>query len=173
MIYMITNNENNKRYIGKTERDLEERWYYHCKSAEYNSQTYLHRAIRKYGKDKFDVVFLCEGSDDKECEMIDLLKPEYNMTKGGTGGDTSNSPNYKKAIKKRNHSGISTFGDKLWGKGSKHSPESKKKMSSSCKTKIPVQVDGIYYESVMAAAKALGRSQRYVRLHDELNEWTY
>ena len=173
MIYMITNVENNKRYIGKTERDLEVRWYHHCKSAEHSSQTYLHRAIRKYGKDKFNIVFLCEGGDNEERKMIALLKPEYNMTKGGDGGDTSHSPNFMKAMKKRKHIGVSNFGDKLWVKGCKHSPESKKKMSSSCKTKKPVQVDGIYYESVMAASRALGRSQRYVRLHDELNNWAY
>lgn len=107
MIYLITNTVNNKRYIGKTIRAVEERWYYHLDSAlKRNSQTHLHRAIRKYGADAFVIEGLCDGLNDEEIKMIAELKPEYNMTKGGDGGDTSMSPNYKKSlISRRSYAG--------------------------------------------------------------------
>lgn len=181
MIYIITNKLNNKRYIGKTAKTIEERWYQHCKNAEYGVDTYLYRAIRKYGSENFSVEFLCDGLDEEEVIQIEQLQPEYNMTKGGTGGDTSNSPGYKAAIAKRDMSGPNNpmFGRKGAENpnfGKRRTDEQRQKMASSeylKKKRKPVRVHGVDYESVLAAAKILGRSERYVRLHDELNEWTY
>lgn len=39
--------------------------------------------------------------------------------------------------------------------------------------RVPVRVHGIDYDSVSQASKELGRSQIYVRIHDELRQWTY
>lgn len=88
-IYQVTNKVNGKRYIGKTSKNVEQRWYHHCKAAEYGCSTYLYSAIRKYSADNF-VVELLEATDEdlneRECFWISKLKPEYNMTSGGDGG---------------------------------------------------------------------------------------
>lgn len=87
-IYIITNNINNKRYVGKAKRKIKYRWKDHCKNAIYlNLDTYLYRAIRKYGIDNFTIELLDEEySNEKEIYWISKLNPEYNMTKGGDGG---------------------------------------------------------------------------------------
>ena len=179
MIYLVTNNVNGKRYIGKTTQAIEKRWYQHCKNAEYGNDTYLYRAIRKYGKDNFTVEVLCEGLDDEEILMIEHHSPEYNMTKGGDDGDTSSSPNYRLSLLNRDVSGVN---NPNYGKRGPSSPNYGKRRTEEQKQnhrdgykgkRIPVSVDGIQYESVSRAAKLLGRSERYVRLHDDLNTWKY
>lgn len=179
MIYLITNTINCKRYIGKTTQSLEKRWYQHCKNAEYGQDTYLYRAIRKYGKNNFTIENLCEGLGDEEILMIETYSPEYNMTLGGDGGDTSSSPNYKLGMSNRDTSGIN---NPNYGKRGPSSPNYGKRKTEAQKQKnrdsykgkrVTVRVDGVQYESVARAAKLLGRSEKYVRIHDELNDWTY
>ena len=101
MIYIITNKTNNKQYIGKTEKTIEERWKQHCYNAKRGINTHLYKAIRKYGESNFTIDFLCDGLDNEEVIMIESMLPAYNMTKGGTGGNTSFSPNYIIAMKKK------------------------------------------------------------------------
>jgi group I intron endonuclease len=90
MIYISQNKINGKRYIGKTVKTLEERWYKHNKDVEYGSQTCFHRAIRKYGSENFTVELLedcpSELNNEREIHWIATLNPEYNMTVGGDGG---------------------------------------------------------------------------------------
>jgi group I intron endonuclease len=179
MIYLITNTVNGKQYIGKTSKSLEARWYQHRKNAEYGHNTYLYKSIRKYGPDAFLITSLCEGLDEEEILMIHKHQPEYNMTAGGDGGDTSASPNYQMGmIQRRSYKGSD---NPNYGKrgtdspnyGRKKSEEEKAKQTASeylKKKRRPVVVNGVYYESVLGAAKALGRSERYVRLHDEYSE---
>jgi group I intron endonuclease len=89
-IYKITNKINGKFYIGKTVKSLPTRFYNHCYSAiKRNSTTYLHKAIRKYGKDSFVIeeVEICESDlGDREMFWISHLNPHYNQTLGGDGG---------------------------------------------------------------------------------------
>lgn len=180
MIYLITNAITGDRYIGKTARTIEDRWYQHKKNAEYGQDTYLYRAIRKYGADMFVIEHLSDGLDDEEVFLIEHLKPEYNMTRGGDGGDTSSSPSYQEGmLKRRSYKGE---GNPNYGKrgesnpnyGRKATPAQIEKYRKAYKGKrVPVRVHGIDYESVARAAKELERSERYVRLHDELNEWKY
>lgn len=179
MIYLVTNTINGKRYIGKTTQTLERRWYQHCKNAEYGHNTYLYKAIRKYGKDSFTVERLCDGLDEEEVKLIADVKPEYNMTSGGDGGDTSQTPNYIQAMMQRDVSGTN---NPNYGKRGIASPnygkvrteEQKQRSRDGYKGKrVPVLIDGVHYESVARAAKLLGRSERYIRIHDELNKWSY
>lgn len=103
MIYLITNIQNGKRYIGKT-IDIHRRWSQHTSKARTGSNTLLHKAIRKYGAGNFTVEILQETSDDSnrdEIRWIQTLLPEYNLTTGGDGGDTSRSPNYQEGMKRR------------------------------------------------------------------------
>ena len=87
MIYLITNKNNNKKYVGKTSRTVAARFAEHCRCANRGSQTYFHKAIRKYGADSFNIDILDENySNDLEILWISRLAPEYNMTPGGDGG---------------------------------------------------------------------------------------
>ncbi len=89
MIYLITNTKTNDSYVGKTINSIQQRWAGHCYSAKYGSQTYLHRAIRKYGEDAFKLDILEEkhyNINESEKKWIKELDPCYNMTKGGDGG---------------------------------------------------------------------------------------
>lgn len=105
-IYKITNTINEKSYIGKTTKSIESRFKQHMHNSK-NGNTYLYKAIRKYGKDKFKIELIetVENDNnllnDREIHWIKILNPEYNMTKGGEGGDTSNSPNFIESIKNR------------------------------------------------------------------------
>lgn len=178
MIYLVTNTINGKRYIGKTAVSIKKRWYQHCKNAEYGKDTHLYKAIRKYGKEAFTVEFLADGLDDEEIKMIETHQPEYNMTKGGDGGDMSHSPNFRRAMLLRDNSGSN---NPMYGKkgkdnpnfGKKRTPEQIANMKKAVRKKIAVVIHGERYDSVAEAAKTLGRSERYIRLHDELNEWNY
>ena len=91
IIYSITNNINNKVYVGKTCKSLVERFVGHVNTSKYGSQTHLHRALRKYGEDNFTLCILednidCETTlNEKEIYWIKKLQPEYNMTLGGEG----------------------------------------------------------------------------------------
>ena len=100
-IYKITNLVNGKSYIGQTIRTIEERWKQHVKDSNSNKDDfYLHRAIRKYGKENFvieeifstvkeSIFELKEELNDHEKYYIKLFNtynPDgYNMTLGGEG----------------------------------------------------------------------------------------
>lgn len=99
LVYCIKNIINNKEYIGLTTRTLEERWKQHVyESNRENSwewNTPLGNAIKKYGKDSFQVFVLEECSSETEMKLkeIQLIKERkslstetgYNLTLGGDG----------------------------------------------------------------------------------------
>ena len=91
IIYSITNNVNNKVYVGKTTKTINERFDCHINTSKYGSQTYFHKALRKYGKNNFTISIIedsifCETTlNEREIFWIEKLKPEYNMTLGGEG----------------------------------------------------------------------------------------
>lgn len=159
IIYKIINNINKDFYIGKTSNDIETRFYHHkYNSQKRKSQTYLHRAMRKYGIKNFSISRIDEANTLKELNLkeiywIESLSPRYNMTKGGDGGDTSNSPNYKKAIQQRDQSGEKNG---MYGRKrpdtAKFLLEAKQKMLEA--NRCPVSCDGIIYNSVGEAQTA-------------------
>lgn len=108
MIYKITNKVTNDIYIGYSYNYLK-RWYFHKWNAKQGVDTYLYRAIRKYGVDNFciDVLEECDNSlnEQQERYWIQKLSPRYNMTEGGDGGRTADSSRYKEGMKKRDYSG--------------------------------------------------------------------
>ena len=102
IIYKITNNINNKIYIGQTIRDLNARWQEHKKVANQllNSQSNspLYQAMRKYGIEHFQIEQLEEVENDaldaRECYWInfyDSYRQGYNATLGGNGHSDSYS----------------------------------------------------------------------------------
>jgi hypothetical protein len=93
-IYKITNRINNKSYIGKTRRGIEERFKEHIADSkrERCEKRPLYSAFRKYGVENFDIE-LVEEVDDNELsdreiywiEYYDTYHNGYNATKGGDG----------------------------------------------------------------------------------------
>ena len=100
-IYIITNNINQKKYVGQTTQTIEKRWAEHCYDAINNRDDfYFHKAIRKYGQENFTIECLieCEDSllDEKEIFYIEKYKTfyiynlGYNLTRGGSGSTKIN-----------------------------------------------------------------------------------
>lgn len=87
---------NNKKYIGYTEKNIDERLEEHIKDSIKGSNTYFHRAIRKHGSDKIITEQLYECLIEEEVKIkeiyyinyFDTFNNGYNMTKGGSGGNT-------------------------------------------------------------------------------------
>ena len=92
IVYLITNKINNKRYVGITIRSIQERFLQHSTPNTKNKSA-INDAIKKYGKENFDVVQLdtacsLEELKQKEIYWIEKLgtfQCEYNLTKGGDG----------------------------------------------------------------------------------------
>lgn len=152
-IYKITNCVNHKIYIGKTTKTIEERFQRHTYNHK-NQNTYLYKSMRKYGIENFSIEIIEEthSLDEREIFWIESLKPEYNMTKGGEGGDTSTSPNYIKGIKKsheqRMPSSYASYG--MLGKKQSQKCIDALKKANCC----PVMCDGVLYNSVGEAQNA-------------------
>lgn len=87
-IYMYTNKINGKQYVGQTSRDLKTRHWQHLSQHD----TYIDRAIQKYGKDNFilevleDNIFDIDELNRKEqfyIEKYDTFNNGYNLNRGG------------------------------------------------------------------------------------------
>lgn len=91
-IYKITNNINEKIYIGQTSYSLDKRFKEHCKDAfrNQNEKRPLYSAMRKYGIENFHIELIEETDDLNEREKYWIAFYEgysqgYNATKGGDG----------------------------------------------------------------------------------------
>lgn len=93
IIYKITNQINNKVYIGQTIKTLEERWKQHLRLTRNKDHKHLYEAINKYGKDNFTIEIIDRAQDinelnEKEKYWVDYynsLDPNigYNNIEGG------------------------------------------------------------------------------------------
>ena len=92
LIYLITNDVNNKVYVGQTTKSLEERIQGHRSSMVSGVDTHIYRAMRKYGWDKFHFQVIATAQDqdtlnDLEAYFIqkyDSIRNGYNMAPGGS-----------------------------------------------------------------------------------------
>lgn len=96
-IYKITNQINQKIYIGLTRETIEDRWENHIKKAKQYPNRYLYDAMNHYGYENFTIEQIeeCNNNilDEREIYWIsyyDSTNPDigYNLTSGGGGGDT-------------------------------------------------------------------------------------
>ena len=132
-IYKITNLINNKVYIGQTRQDIHKRFIQHCSCANrthpYKSK--LHEAIRKYGKDNFNIecIDIANNLDELNEKEIFWIKYYnsldinfgYNITSGGGGTpDYHHSEEIKRIISEK-------------GRGIKRSEQVRKNMSEAQK----------------------------------------
>lgn len=91
-IYKIENDINQKIYIGKTTRSLEERFAEHCRMSklEGKEKRPLYAAMRKYGIEHFHISLIEETYEPEErerywIEYFSSFKNGYNATQGGDG----------------------------------------------------------------------------------------
>lgn len=128
-IYLIKNDINGKTYVGQhTTKELRDGYF--------GSGTILNKAIEKYGKENFELGYLafCETKEElneQEKLWIDYFqhhetRGNYNIAKGGRGGDLISNHPRNKEIRKR----ISEI-----HKGKIVSEESRKRMSIARKGK--------------------------------------
>lgn len=116
-IYLITNKINNKKYIGqavkiygknKKKWGYKNRWKSHLVEAFSSKKdhcTYLNNAIRKYGKDNFEVKKIEDTNINNTCEReiyyishYNCLAPNgYNLKTGGAKGKDSLITRQKKS----------------------------------------------------------------------------
>jgi group I intron endonuclease len=93
-VYLLTNLPTGKQYVGISRCTAAKRFKNHCNEARKGSTVFLHRSIRKHGKDAFAVTVL-EDVDTwakaQELERVYIahygtFSPAgYNMTRGGEG----------------------------------------------------------------------------------------
>lgn len=92
-IYVITNDINNKQYVGKTNEDIQKRFREHVLDSRKRrcEKRPLYNAMRKYGVEHFHIEILeecsAEEASNREIYWIDKLQTYgsggYNATKGG------------------------------------------------------------------------------------------
>ena len=63
LIYKVTCQPTQRSYVGKTRSTQRQRWYQHCSDANRGSDKDLHKAIREYGSEAFEVETLQEWED--------------------------------------------------------------------------------------------------------------
>lgn len=75
-IYLITNKETGKKYVGQSRRKLGTRWWQHLKIAWGHGKNELHTDMRNLGLNSFDYRILEQCADDclrdREQYYIDL-----------------------------------------------------------------------------------------------------
>ena len=139
-IYMYENKINGKIYIGQA-INFKQRHRDHCKPS--NNSSYIDRALKKYGKDNFNVYILIENLDSQEemnvyeklfIEQYDSLAINgrgYNITEGGYSHPWKNKSEEEIKIIKQKISEKSKERQPMLGKH--HSEESKEKISKALK----------------------------------------
>ena len=76
IIYLVTCTATGKHYVGQTVRTLETRWAQHLRDAGPGRfEIPLHRALRKYGAENFDIRIL-----ETVCDRSDLNRREAEYT---------------------------------------------------------------------------------------------
>lgn len=147
-IYFVEHKDTGRVYVGQTTRQLGQRWNEHQKSSYCNL---LYRAIKKYGKDRFDIYPVDYANNQlelnaKEVFYIDLLNSAsrdfgFNLRAGGSHGKHSDESKQKMSVSVRKAYENPEFKAKLSAAkiGIKHTPEriAKVALANTGKVKTP------------------------------------
>lgn len=111
-IYKITNDINQRIYIGMTERTIKERFKEHCQEykRERAEKRPLYSAMKKYGIEHFHVELVEETDNPEEREQYwikfyNSYKEGYNATLGGDGRSHINQDEIEKILEAYNRLG--------------------------------------------------------------------
>lgn len=142
-IYLIENLINHKCYIGMTSKKIDTRFKQHVRKSKNTKGFAIHHAIRKYGKDNFDIVTLDVAPDyGSACELeklwiskFDTFKDiGYNELEGGNaGGAEEGHPLYN--MNPEDSPMYGKTGEDHPAYGRSHSKEARKSISRSQKGK--------------------------------------
>ena len=103
-IYCITNDINDKQYVGKTDHTIEKRFKEHCQDSkrERMEKRPLYNAMNKYGIEHFHIEQLeeCsyEESEDREIYWIKKLNTFNDGYNATLGGDSKHYLDYDKIL---------------------------------------------------------------------------
>jgi hypothetical protein len=147
-MYQIRNLINDKLYIGYTKQEPISYIRNHFRRARLGEDPnkLLFKAILKYGEDAFEVTLIAQTTEKANATYLErffigdrnshaVSGHGYNLTLGGDGGDTSQSPNYKAGIAKRDLRGEKNGN---WGG---FSEDHKKNLSAAKRGKRPKSCD--------------------------------
>lgn len=149
IIYCITNKVNGKRYIGQTTRTVSERFNGHLYSFGRNGCPLLSAAIKKYGKEAFDVFVIGSAATQYELDLLEIKLIEqyrttdralgYNIAPGGFGGKQSPATIALRVSKTTGMKRTDEFkrGVSERRKGAKHSAETKAKLKEAALNRLP------------------------------------
>jgi group I intron endonuclease len=162
IIYKITNNINNKMYIGQTIRPLLKRFKEHKKRANCSA---LYEALKKYGEENFTIelienvesINLLNEREQHWITFYNTLSPNgYNLTSGGNNGRVSSEEtkqklsNFMKGKVGKDHPGY----------GHKVTEEHKKLLSDQMKNRIILdETKKKMSESAKGNQKQLGKKR--------------
>jgi group I intron endonuclease len=137
-VYLITNIENKKQYIGITKFSIEERFFQHTKRG-----FLLTEAIQKYGEQNFSIELIEEVESPERAYELEIFYIQkyntkvpngYNLTDGGDGiFGWEVSKEYRQECSERVK--LLHKEKKVGMYGKTHSEETRKKMSDSSKGK--------------------------------------
>jgi len=171
--YLITNSATNKLYVGITTRGVPGRWRNHKTMARNGSPAYLHKAIRKYGSDKFKCQHIVSAftKDDLlqlEQELIVQFKCRapagYNLTDGGDGswGFRFTDEQLKRLSDSHKGIGQSEETRRKIGIASTGRKMSRDQIDRSVKVRMDrYRNDPEYAERIRAKLKAIGKTEEW------------
>lgn len=135
-IYCFTNKVNNKKYVGQTIQDPQQRRREHHSAGVTGSKNAFHRALRKYGNDNFlfeviDTATSQAELDQKEIDWIAKLECDtrnhgYNMRGGGSHGAWSDEVKRKISASKKGKKS-----NRVYATGEKHHSFGKKQTQAT------------------------------------------
>lgn len=149
-VYKLTNTTNGKFYIGASVNPAN-RLYQHRSDARRGSETYLHKAMRKYGVDGFTMEIIHESQSeqdmfDAEIRLIQEHRSNergigYNLSAGGEGKSMPQSEDTKKLLSEvvtkawasKSSEEMDAFREKMRDVGADISAETRQKRSDAAK----------------------------------------
>lgn len=176
-VYLITNKNNNKKYIGYTNTTPHKRFLQHQRDAIKTAthKSHFHNAIMKHGATAFMVDELWRGDTAKdglnaEVYFINAYDTQnasvgYNMTPGGTGGNTQHCWSDTRKSEFIKHMSSVTKGHKRW------TTENRSRLSMSIRhtlQQIPENVKIKQYQRIGDANRAF-----YASMHGTNDELDY
>lgn len=186
-IYLITNSENGKQYVGLTIGTLADRLKQHFAAARKGRKAPLPNAIRKYGERAFSIQLIradaqtyeeLQNQEINEIAARNSIKIGYNSAVGGAVGITKPITIQGKRFGSRAqaavHYGVDIAVFNLRINRLKWSPEEAAGLiEKTWKSKeVSVEVAGVRYPSIRQAAITLGKDFR--KVYDRFSEkgWT-
>lgn len=169
-VYLITS-PSGRKYVGSTERDVEERWNeYKCESST-REQVRIHRSIKKYGWDAHTKEVIWEGPFELMLRMEHVLGIEHNVLDNKLGLNCM-LPGYDDVPGLVSEETRKKMSDS--GKGRIFSEEHRRKIGEANSRRIRVKKEKVVKEKVNKARtvseetkKKISASSKGKKLSDE------